>query len=80
MSDNDTKQELKLFLLIAGHSYYPEGGTEDWIGTFSTKEEAEAKVIKAGDVLVEHEMYYRYIIDKIGYDWYCIVDLRDWIK
>ncbi len=79
MSYNET-QELKLFLLIAGHSYYPQGGTEDWIGSFVTKEEAEAKVMKAGDSRIEFQTYYPYIIDQVGYDWFKIVDLRDWIK
>jgi hypothetical protein len=77
---NDTKKELKLFLLIAGHSYYPQSGTQDWIGAFETKEEAESKVIKAGDKRIKFETYYPYVIENIGYDWFKIVDLKDWIK
>jgi hypothetical protein len=35
---------MKYFLLIAGHSYYPQSGNLDWIDTFSTEEEAKAQV------------------------------------
>jgi hypothetical protein len=30
---------MKKFLLLAGQHYYPGAGTQDWIGTFETKEE-----------------------------------------
>jgi hypothetical protein len=55
----------KPFLLIAGFNYYPSSGTEDWRGTYSTYEEAEAalKDIECDD-----------------YDWYEIVDLREWTQ
>lgn len=55
----------KPYLLIAGDNYYPSSGTEDWRGTYSTYEEAEAalKDIERGD-----------------YDWYEIVDLRWWME
>jgi hypothetical protein len=55
----------KPFLLIAGFNYYPDFGTEDWKGTYSTYEEAE-KALKD----IEHS----------NYDWYRIVDLREWTQ
>lgn len=55
---------MKRFLLIAGVYYYPSEGTDDWIGCFETKEEAEdhMKFLNEGD----------------QYDWHEIVDLIDW--
>jgi hypothetical protein len=35
---------MKLFLLIAGHHYYPSAGTSDWIGCFNTEEEALSRI------------------------------------
>lgn len=32
---------MKKFLLIAGDDYYPRAGTDNWIGCFATREEAE---------------------------------------
>ena len=34
----------KPFLLIAGYNYYPESGTNDWIGRFETHEEASSQI------------------------------------
>ena len=34
----------KPYLLIAGDHYYPQGDTSDWIGCFSTYEEAREQV------------------------------------
>jgi hypothetical protein len=64
---------MKYFLLIAGQGYYPEIGVGDWKKTFHTKEEAKAAVKK---VLSRHSGW---IIDDREYDWYKIVDLREWI-
>ena len=41
---------MKHFLLTAGHNYYPKPATEDWIGCFSTRDEALSKV-----VVIEHK-------------------------
>ena len=38
---------MKKFLLLAGQHYYPGAGTQDWIGTFETKEEAEKRLKRA---------------------------------
>lgn len=64
----------KPFLLIAGETYYPSSGTGDWIGTFSSYEEALATVneSKGG--------YYPYLINGIDYDWYEIVNLEKWVN
>lgn len=43
----------KPFLLIAGHQYYPSGGTKDWQGRFETREEIETQIVK-----VPHHSYY----------------------
>lgn len=50
------------FLLTAGDNYYPESGTDDWIGCFETYELAESHYLG-----LEHKP-----------DWYEIIDLRDW--
>lgn len=60
----------KPFLLLAGANYYPSAGTGDWFGTFESYEEA-----------LDH--YHTINIPNIytangEYDWYKIVDLRDW--
>jgi len=36
---------MKHFLLTAGHTYYPQPATEDWIGCFSTRGEVELRII-----------------------------------
>jgi hypothetical protein len=74
----------KPYLLIAGYQYYPSYGTGDWIGCFSTKEDAEEEVIevvvpkyrnkKFGDGIVT-----KWSIRDMEYDWYEIVDLREWM-
>jgi hypothetical protein len=35
----------KPFLLIAGNYYYPQGGSEDWVRCFSSREEALELVV-----------------------------------
>ena len=84
---------MKPYLLIAGDSYYPSAYTGDWVGTFSTREEAEAAVRK-----IEHHEHFRrgprkgqvketreeYRVNHPNYgdcnvDWYVIVDLREWM-
>ena len=78
----------KYFLLIAGTHYYPGHGTDDWIGTYETEEEAEAQV----KIEETHEYYQSgknkgkiketnrtYIIKDDNFGWYDIVDLREWI-
>jgi hypothetical protein len=80
---------MKPYLLIAGEKYYPSYGTDDWKRCYATKEEAEAAVKK-----VEQPTYYtsgkmkgkllkvfvHYEIDGGIYDWYDIVDLREWMN
>ena len=56
----------KPFLLTAGDHYYPSSGTGDWVKCYETKEEAEEKWGEISSKL------------KYRYDWYEIVDLRDW--
>jgi len=54
----------KHYLLIAGDEYYPSDCTGDWIECYETKEEA----IEKWDEISNR------------YDWYEIVDLRDWMN
>ena len=58
----------KPFLLTAGDHYYPSSRTGDWIECYETKEEAEEKWEE-----ISSKTKYRY-------DWYEIVDLRDWVE
>jgi hypothetical protein len=58
---------MKPYLLIAGYQYYPDRGTGDWIGCYATEEEAEKKW-----KLLQLTEY-------SPYDWYDIVDLREWM-
>lgn len=64
---------MKYFLLIAGNGYTPGARCQDWKKTFKTKEEAEAVVER----LSEWSASCKY--DGEYYDWYEIVDLREWI-
>ena len=65
---------MKYFLLIAGQGYYPESGTDDWIKTYETKEE----ILKI--ITVDQFTRGKYTIYNCEYDWYEIVDLRNWIN
>jgi hypothetical protein len=64
----------KPYLLIAGENFYPSADTGDWVGCFSTYEEAKAQV--------EPKRPYGYNIKgrDWGCDWYKIVDLREWTE
>ena len=57
----------KPFLLTAGDHYYPSSGTGDWIECYETIKEAEEKWEEISK-------------QKYRYDWYEIVDLRDWMN
>ncbi len=66
---------MKYFLLIAGEYFYPESGTSDWIDTFASEKEAQDQVkvineVIPGDVEINGKRY----------DWYKIVDLKEWIN
>jgi hypothetical protein len=80
---------MKPFLLIAGDSYYPQSGVSDWIRTYATFEEAKSAVsliqnkrtITKGNRKGEEEVISTdYKIGETRYDWYDIVDLREWIE
>ena len=64
----------KPYLLIAGDNYYPDGDTGDWVGCFSTYEEAKAQVEprKTNGYTVNGRDW--------GCDWYEIIDLREWTE
>ena len=57
---------MKPYLLIAGYDYYPAPHTGDWVGCFSTEEEAEEKWEELKQEEYPHE-------------WHDVVDLREWI-
>lgn len=79
----------KPYLLIAGHRYYPSADTGDWKGCYSTAEEAKEQI-----EYIDHPKFFtsgkmkgqlkgNNITYKIGddvFDWYEIVDLREWAE
>jgi len=74
---------VKYFLLIAGENYYPSPGTEDWIATFETKEEARAEVelkSKASQKGLHGHWLGEWEIRGCHYHWYDIIDLREWVN
>jgi hypothetical protein len=66
---------MKKFLLIAGYNYYPCAATEDWIGCFSSREEAESQII-----VVQEDLLGRISINGSRRDWYEIIDLEEWMN
>ena len=77
----------KPFLLIAGYNCLPpSSGTSEWQGCYETKEEIKINKISKIDPLINKDKYPRshiindfsYEIDGQKFDWYTIVDLRDW--
>lgn len=75
----------KPFLLIAGDSLYPRSGTKNWIGCYKTVEEIKEKIKEEEHFATSNRGKEEYIfstceIDGQRYDWYCIVDLRDWVN
>ena len=66
----------KPYLLIAGHHYYPDSGTGDWIECFESYENAYNSI-----TVVKDDRYYgSCIINGTKYQWYDIVDLRNWCE
>ena len=73
--ENELEQtEPKWFLLIAGNEYDPEGETANWIGCFASRKEARDRIKDKGDV-----GFGRYDYNGFSYDWFVVVDLREWI-
>lgn len=68
----------KPFLLIAGDHYYPSARTGDWIGCFETEEQAKEGICSISEKSCW--MDGKYMIRERAYDWYEIVDLRDWAE
>lgn len=67
----------KPFLLTAGHFYYPRSGDSNWISCFETQELIEDQIT------IDDNQYYgdgKFIINGIRYDWYKIIDLREWTQ
>lgn len=62
---------MNYFLLIAGDNQYPQAYTEDWIGCYPSFDDAKAAVTFLADK--------RLLIKGAKYDWFDIVDLREWI-
>ena len=71
---------MKKFLLLAGENYYPGGKTDDWIGCFATREEAESVVIKEPWEYKGTTLYSYKINGRDYIDWYEIVDLDEWMN
>lgn len=80
----------KPFLLVAGDQYYPERGAGDWIACFETAEEARAQVSGHQKELWRSKLQRPSLSDfktfyTIGestreYDWFEIIDLREWAE
>ena len=66
----------KPYLLIAGHQYYPSDSTGDWIECFESYENAYNSIT----VVKDDRCYGSYIINGTKYEWYDIVDLRNWCE
>ena len=72
----------KPYLLVAGDYYYPSCDTGDWIGCFSTYEEALEQV----ELVVSSASQFDHYNVKRGErgvrqcEWYEIVDLREWTQ
>lgn len=71
------KNNMKYFLIIAGQDYYPQWKTKDWIKTYETLEEAQNQIKEIPNRWGDEENSYQ--IDGHIYDWYTIVDLKEWI-
>jgi len=55
---------MKTYLLIAGYQYYPDRGTDNWIVCYNSEEEATKAM---NDI-------------KDSYEWFDIVDLKEWMN
>jgi hypothetical protein len=56
-----------------GYWHYPSAETCDWKKTYATYQEAK-------DTVKESDGKYKYIESGKTYDWYEIVDLKEWIE
>lgn len=65
----------KPYLLIAGDTYYPDKGTGNWIGCYETLEDIKNVIVKN-----EYSGYYTINGSEDEYEWYEIVDLREWTE
>ena len=71
--------------MTAGEQYYPSSGTDDWIGCFETYDEVINEVFsvvvpKFHSKKFGGGMVTKYRIKGKDYDWYDVVDLRDWAE
>lgn len=64
----------KPYLLIAGDCYYPSSGTGDWIDCYETVEEARE------EIEYNNHRINTYKIRGRMFEWYDIVDLREWTE
>lgn len=83
----------KPWLLIAGDAYSPGTGSSDWIDCYETFELAKGRVYhepiplkvfergpRKGQVKPDQIQRYKYWIGNCPYDWFEIIDLRDWTE
>ena len=70
---------IKLYLLTMGDIYYPSRGSEDWIDTFSSLEEARDSITEIANPHNKTETAYMYIPTGEIYYWYEIINLNKWI-
>lgn len=69
--------KVKRYVLFAYHEYYPNGGWNDFKGSFDTTYEAqEAIQIKVETRSGSGRLIPTYVHDKIEYDHYELIDLK----
>ena len=82
---------MKFYLLTMGNDHYPQDGDKDWIGTFSSREEARNSFLiitknaenfnlNGVEYKKQPKVEYLHIATNKIYDWYNIIDLREWIS
>ena len=69
----------KPFLLMAGYNEAPESSTEEWVACYET-EEAAMKEVTANDQKLMKFRDPGFKVRGTDYDWYDIIDLREWCE
>lgn len=81
---------MNFYLLTMGSWHYPQDGDKDWIGTFSSWEEArnsftlitkDAGTFELNGVEYNREpkVEYLHIPTNKVYDWYNIINIKEWM-
>jgi hypothetical protein len=68
---------MKRYLAFYGSAYYPEGGMDDFLSDYDTKEEALRAI---SDKLNSDKYYYNSNEEKWEYAWAHIYDTKEMVK